>query len=84
MLPVLEMAEIVAREVEGRDPADAADAAEVAAAEAADAGKAAAAKAAATAAKAAAAAEPAGIGRGGSKGRSRNRGSRCESEDEFA
>jgi hypothetical protein len=64
MLPVREMAEIVAGEVEGRDPADAADAAEVAAtevatAEAADAGKAAAAEAAVAAAAKAAAAETA-------------------------
>jgi hypothetical protein len=33
---------------------------------------------------AAATAEPAGISRAGGKGRSSNRGSRCESEDEFA
>ena len=33
---------------------------------------------------AAATAEPAGISRAGGKGRSSNRGSRCESEDELA
>ena len=58
-------------------PADtAADATETAATDAADADE--------MAETAPATAEPAGISRAGGKGRSSNRGSRCESEDELA